>query len=114
MAMRRTAHCRPRLLLAILEGDVRESIRERKMTVVNIHARPEQAQRAVTPPSAWFFGRPGPASDKPARLTHLDYRDERCILIKGRMASAQIVCLGHGTLRRLLPSDEYLCPRRAP
>src|SRR3984893_11776335 len=46
------------------------------------------------------------ASDKPARLTHLDYRDERAILIKGRMASAQVVCLGHGTLRRLLPSDD--------
>jgi hypothetical protein len=48
-AMRRTAHCRPRLLIAILEGDVRERIREGKMTVVNIHDRPEQAQRAVTP-----------------------------------------------------------------
>jgi hypothetical protein len=24
----------------------------------------------------------------------------------GRMASAQVVCLGHGTLRRLLPSDD--------
>jgi hypothetical protein len=46
---RRTAHCRPRLLIAILEGDVRERIREGKMTVVNIHDRPEQAQRAVTP-----------------------------------------------------------------
>ena len=45
-------------------------------------------------------------SDKPDRLTHLDYRDERAILIKGGMASAQIVWLGHGTLRRLLPSDD--------
>jgi hypothetical protein len=46
------------------------------------------------------------ASDKPARLTHLDYRDERAILIKGRMASSQVVWLGQGTLRRLLPSDD--------
>jgi hypothetical protein len=53
------------------------------------------------------------ASDKPARLTHLDYRDERAILIKGRMASAQVVWLGHGTLRRLLPSDDgaFFSPR---
>ena len=54
------------------------------------------------------------SSDKPARLTHLDYRDERAILIKGRMASAQIVWLGQGTLRRLLPNDVAPCPRRAP
>jgi integral membrane sensor domain MASE1 len=33
-----------------------------KMTVANVHGRNEQDQRAVTPSSAWFFGRPGPAS----------------------------------------------------
>ena len=53
-----------------------------------------------------FFFSGYDASDKPARLTYLDYRDERAILIKGRMVSAQVVWLGHGTLRRLLPSDD--------
>jgi hypothetical protein len=35
-----------------------------KMTVANVHGRNEQDQRAVTPWSAGFFGRPGPASLK--------------------------------------------------
>jgi two-component system, LuxR family, sensor kinase FixL len=37
---------------------------EKQMTVVHIHDRPKQDQRAVTPWSAWFFNRPGPANMK--------------------------------------------------
>ena len=34
------------------------------MSTVNVHGLPEQDRRAVTPWSAWLFGRPGPASLK--------------------------------------------------
>jgi hypothetical protein len=35
------------------------------------------------------------ASDKPARLTHLDYRDERAILIKGRICASCLAGTGN-------------------
>src|SRR5262249_22227491 len=57
-AMRRTTHCAPRLLVASVD----RFIRGKKMTVVNIHGRPEQDHQADTPRSTWFIGRPRPAS----------------------------------------------------
>jgi hypothetical protein len=37
---------------------------KKKMTAVNIPGLPAQDRRAVTPWSAWLFGRPGPTSLK--------------------------------------------------
>ena len=42
------------------------------------------------------------------------FETDHGILIKGRMASAQVVWLGHGTLRRLLPSDDGALSSPAP
>ena len=45
--------------------------------------------------------------DQPARLAHLDDRNERAILIKGGEGFAQVVRLRHGALHRsVLSSDD--------
>jgi len=46
------------------------------------------------------------AGDKPARLAHLDHRDQRAILIKSGERSAQVIRLRHGAPRRFVCSDD--------
>ena len=54
------------------------------------------------------------AGDQPARLAHLDDRDQRAIRFQSREGSAQVIGLRHGTLHRLFPATMVPCPRRSP
>jgi hypothetical protein len=53
-------------------------------------------------------------SDEPACLAQLNDRDERVILLQGNEASAQVVRLRHGTLRRFCSDDRALSSPPAP
>src|SRR4051812_43472216 len=47
------------------------------------------------------------ASDEPARLAHLDDRNDRAVLLQGSEGPAQVVeLLCHGTLHRVASSDD--------
>jgi hypothetical protein len=53
-------------------------------------------------------------SDEPARLAQLDDRDKRGTLLQSSEASAQVVRLRHGTLRRFCSDDRALPSPPAP
>ncbi len=63
-------------------------------------------RRAVQPPNQ--------PANQPARLAHLDHRNQRAILIEGDKAPALIVELSHGTLHQRWFSDQDATPRRPP
>src|SRR3954449_3979753 len=72
------------------------------------HQQPEQV------PLAWFellqrmaLDPWNNASDEPARLAHLNHRNDRAVLLQGSEGPAQVVeLLCHGTLHRVASSDD--------
>src|SRR3954452_1997164 len=56
------------------------------------------------------------ASDEPARLAHLNHRNDRAVLLQGSEGPAQVVeLLCHGTLHRVASSDDGdISPPSAP
>src|SRR5208282_1541261 len=54
------------------------------------------------------------AGNEPARLAHLDYRNQRAILVESGERSAEVIRLRHGAPRRLFPATMMPCPRRSP
>src|SRR6266568_5472224 len=54
------------------------------------------------------------AGDQPARLAHLDNRDQCCILFKSYEGPAQVVWLWHGVLHRLVAATMVPSSLRAP
>src|SRR4029077_8093581 len=54
------------------------------------------------------------AGNQPARLAHLNYGDDRAILVKGDEGSAQVVRLGHRGTPSVTCSDEVAISRRPP
>ena len=99
-----------------------------KATATRVIARPALAassrqrcssrSRASSSASIFFSGlaldgRYDPG-DQPARLAQLDDRDQRAVLLQGEEASAQVVRLRHGTLRRFGSDDRALPSPPAP
>src|SRR5246127_5346413 len=54
------------------------------------------------------------AGKQPARQAHLNYGDDRAILVKGDEGSAQVVRLGHRATPSVTCSDEVAISRRPP
>jgi hypothetical protein len=54
------------------------------------------------------------ASHQPARLAHLDYRDQRAILVESGERPAQVIDLWHGAPRRFCAATMMPFSRRSP